>query len=131
MIDHLSTYAIDYDKTKSFYLHCFSALGYELQEEYTANWNQDFPTQQMCAFGTKNNPIFWVIEVKKAFTPRHIAFNAKNRLEVDQFYESGIANNGICNGQPGLRTVYHPNYYGAFLLDPDGNNIEAVCHKLA
>ncbi|MCL4119121.1 UNVERIFIED_CONTAM: hypothetical protein GTU68_003190 [Idotea baltica] len=58
----------------------------------------------------------------------HIAFNADSRAQVDEFYTAAIEAGAICNGKPGIRTIYHPDYYGAFVIDPDGHNIEAVCH---
>lgn len=128
MIDHISTYATDYLATKSFYTAVFEALGYSMQVEFTAEWNEDFPTQRMCAFGLDGKPIFWIIESKEASTPRHTAFAAKNRATVDQFHQIALAHGGKDNGKPGLRPIYHEHYYGAFVIDPDGNNIEAVCH---
>lgn len=129
MIDHLSTYATNFDKTKQFYVQAFKPLGYDVQMEFVAEWNSEFPTQRMCAFGPQGRPIFWLIEVKNAATPRHIAFSANNRQSVDDFYKAGLAGHGRDNGAPGLRPMYHQDYYGAFLLDPDGNNVEAVCHS--
>lgn len=128
MIDHLSTYATDYPVTKSFFEAVFAPLGYGMQTEFVAEWNVDFPTQRMCAFGVDGKPIFWIIEVKEAATPRHVAFVASNREAVDAFYHTALAQGGVDNGAPGVRSHYHENYYGAFVLDPDGNNVEAVCH---
>lgn len=128
MIDHLSTYATDYPATRAFYEATFSALGFSLQTEFVADWNADFPTQRMCAFGPEGRPIFWVIETKESATPRHIAFSATSRGAVDSFHALALANGGTDNGGPGLRPEYHADYYGAFVLDPDGNNAEAVCH---
>lgn len=128
MIDHMSSYATDYQKTKEFYLKAFEPLGYSIQMEFVAEWNTDFPNQHMCAFGVEGQPTFWIIEVKEAVTPRHTAFVAANRKLVDSFYQNGLANGGKDNGGPGLRPQYHEHYYGAFLYDPDGNNVEAVCH---
>ena len=128
MIDHLSFYATDYDTSRAFYQPILEALGYGIQSELIADWNSDFPTQRMCAFGPDGIPTFWLIESKIAYTPRHLAFSAHTRESVDSFYQEGIKNGGIDNGEPGLRPMYHDNYYAAFLLDPDGNNVEAVCH---
>ena len=128
MFDHLSTYATDFDATKKFYDGALAALGYSVQMEFVAGWNTDFPTQRMCAYGPNGQPNFWVIEVKSAYTPRHLAFAADNRKAVDAFYQAAIKADGSDNGKPGLRPLYHEHYYGAFVLDPDGNNIEAVCH---
>ena len=82
----------------------------------------------MCAFGPEGKPIFWIIETKDSYTPRHTAFSTDSRELVDKFHEAGVQNGGTDNGAPGLRPMYHEHYYGAFLIDPDGNNIEAVCH---
>ena len=128
MIDHLSTYATDFPATKAFYEAVFAPLGCGLQMELVAKWNSEFPTQRICAFGPTGKPVFWVIEVKTAYTPRHIAFTADNRAAVAAFYEQGLAQGGRDNGGPGLRPEYHEHYYAAFLLDPDDNNVEAVCH---
>ncbi len=128
MIDHLSTYAKDYVATKAFYESVFKPLDYSIQMEFVAEWNQEFPTQRMCAFGPEGKPIFWIIESKDTYTPRHTAFSADSRKLVNRFYEAGIQNGGTDNGVPGLRPMYHEHYYGAFLIDPDGNNVEAVCH---
>ena len=128
MIDHISTYATDYVKTKQFYVAVFSALGYSLQTEFVADWNEDFPTQRLCAFGLEGKPSFWVIETTSKYSPRHVAFSAHSRAAVDAFHSLAIENNGIDNGKPGLRPLYHEHYYGAFAIDPDGNNVEAVCH---
>jgi catechol 2,3-dioxygenase-like lactoylglutathione lyase family enzyme len=129
MIDHLSTYARDYLKTKNFYLAVFSELGFGLQTEMIATWNKYFPTQRMCAFGPEGKPVFWVIEVKEAYTPRHVAFTASSRTQVDAFYKAALAQGAEDNGEPGLRPQYHEHFYGAFVIDPDGNNAEAVFHS--
>lgn len=129
MIDHMSTYATDYPQTKQFYEAALAALGYSVQTEFVAKWNPDFPTQRMCAFGVDGKPAFWLIETKEKHTPRHFAFVAHSRSDADAFYEEAIDNGGIDNGKPGLRPIYHENYYGAFAIDPDGNNVEAVCHQ--
>lgn len=129
MFDHLSTYATNFDATKKFYDDTLATLGYSVQMEFVADWNTDFPTQRMCGYGTKGQAAFWIIEVKNDYTPRHLAFAANNRQAVDAFYQAAIEANGSDNGKPGLRPMYHQHYYGAFVLDPDGNNIEAVCHQ--
>ena len=120
MIDHMSTYATDYPATRAFYEAVLSTLGYTVQI--------DFPEMNMCAFGPANNPCFWVVAAEEAPTPRHVAFSAPDRESVAHFYHAGRALGAEDNGPPGLRPIYHEHYYGAFLLDPDGNNVEAVCH---
>jgi hypothetical protein len=128
MIDHLSTYATDYLVTKNFYMRTFEALGYSLQFELVSEQDQDFPNQRLCAFGPNEKAVFWVIEIEQKVTPRHIAFSASSREKVQEFYRIGLECGGSDNGGPGLRPKYHEHYYGAFLIDPDGNDIEAVCH---
>ena len=129
MIDHLSTYACDYQATRDFYCAAFAPLGVTMQIEMVAEWNADFPTQRLCAFGPEGHFTFWVIETRSPATPRQIAFCAANRAAVDAFYQAALAHGGRDNGGPGLRPHYHANYYGAFVFDPDGNNVEAVCHQ--
>ncbi|GAB1137855.1 MULTISPECIES: VOC family protein [Shewanella] len=129
MIDHLSSYATDYPRTRDFYLETLNALGYPLVMELVAEWNSEFPSQRMCAFGPDNKPVFWIIETKTPHTPRHIAFTAADRNAVSRFYQLALEHGGQCNGLPGLRPHYHAHYFGAFVLDPDGNNVEAVCHQ--
>ncbi|MFM2484751.1 VOC family protein [Celerinatantimonas yamalensis] len=128
MIDHMSTYTTDYLAAKSFYQAVFSVLGYSLQIELVAEWNHDFPTQRMCAFGVDGQFTFWLIETKEKFTPRHVAFSAASRSAVVQFHDQALQHGGTDNGEPGLRPMYQEHYYAAFAIDVDGNNVEAVCH---
>ena len=128
MIDHLSTYATDYSITKKFYVSVLNPLGFFIQHEFKAEWEVDFPTRRICAFGPEGKSVFWIIETKQKYTPRHVAFSASSRSQVEAFYHAGIKNGGADNGKPGLRPKYHDNYFAAFLIDPDGNDIEAVCH---
>lgn len=129
MIDHVSFYATDYEKTRDFYRAALPPLGYEQVMEMTAAWNPAWPTQRMVAFGPPGKPAFWVIETREPATPRHLAFHAETRAAVDAFHRAALGAGGRDNGGPGVRAMYHPTYYGAFVLDPDGNNVEAVCHK--
>lgn len=76
----------------------------------------------------RDRPVFWLHERADTGSGRHYAFSAISRAQVDAFHAAALAAGGKDNGAPGLRPHYHPNYYGAFVLDPDGNNIEAVCH---
>jgi catechol 2,3-dioxygenase-like lactoylglutathione lyase family enzyme len=128
MIDHLSTYATDYAATKAFYAAALGALGHGLQTERVAAEDPAFPTRRMCAFGPPRRPVFWIIEVREPASPRHVAFAAPDRATVDAFHAAALRAGGRDHGAPGLRPHYHPHYYGAFVLDPDGNNVEAVCH---
>jgi catechol 2,3-dioxygenase-like lactoylglutathione lyase family enzyme len=77
----------------------------------------------------EGKPDFWIREAEPVRPPVHVAFASPDRETVDAFYEAAMAAGGRDNGPPGLRPDYHPNYYGAFVFDPDGNNIEAVCHQ--
>ncbi len=130
MIDHMSFYATDYPKTKTFYEKVLAPLGYGLVREMVATWDPSWPTRRFCAFGPPNKPVLWLAEVKDEgrATARHVAFTAKDHAAVDAFHVAALEAGGKDNGAPGPRPVYHANYYGAFVIDPDGNNVEAVCH---
>jgi catechol 2,3-dioxygenase-like lactoylglutathione lyase family enzyme len=118
MIDHTGVSVADVAKSKAFYKAALAPLGYELVMEW----------ETFAGFGVAGKPDFWIGEGSPNVPPIHIAFRADTRAHVDAFYRAAIAAGGHDNGSPGLRTVYHPNYYGAFVHDPDGHNIEAVCH---
>ena len=81
--------------------------------------------------GAGGKPDFWITVAPAPVTHTHIAFAAATRAEVDAFHAAALTAGGRDNGAPGLRPQYHPNYYGAFVFDPDGHNVEAVCHKPA
>jgi predicted lactoylglutathione lyase len=82
----------------------------------------------VAGLGSNGKPFFWLADAGKTSPRIHLAFVADSRAQVDAFYTAAIAAGGKDNGAPGLRPMYHPNYYGAFVLDADGHNIEAVCH---
>ena len=129
MIDHISSYAIDFAATKAFYQAALAELGYSVQHEMSFDEDPDLPGRRACAFGPADKSTFWVIEVLEASSPRHIAFVAPDRHSVAEFHRAGLVAGGQDLGAPGLRPIYHADYYGAFLSDPDGNNVEAVCHS--
>ena len=133
MIDHLSTYATDFPATRRLYDAALAELGFDRVVNLVTTWDKDFPTRRPCAYGPEAKPVLWVIEVlgKDKATPRHLAFAASSRAAVDAFHRAAVSSGGKDNGAPGLRPVYHENYYGAFVFDPDDNNIEAVCHRPA
>jgi catechol 2,3-dioxygenase-like lactoylglutathione lyase family enzyme len=131
MIDHMSTYATRFEDTRRFYEAALAPLGYGLEHEMVASWDAEFPERRICAFGPSGKTVFWVIEVKQAASPRHVAFAAPDRDAVAAFHAAALAAGGQDEGPPGLRPVYHEHYFGAFVLDPDGNNVEAVCHEPA
>jgi catechol 2,3-dioxygenase-like lactoylglutathione lyase family enzyme len=118
-MDHIGIEVADFERSKAFYTRALEPLG--MRPIMDA-----FPG--FCGFGA-DFPFFWVTsrgaELSKGV---HIAFSAKDRAMVDAFHAAALAAGGTDNGEPGLRE-YHQNYYGAFVLDPDGNNIEAVCHR--
>ncbi len=128
MIDHISTYSTDFSSTKAFYESVLAALGYSVQMEMSFDSDPDFPGRRACAFGPAGRPVFWVIETREAASPRHVAFVAQDRHCVAAFHKAGLAAGGQDLGAPGPRPIYHEHYYGSFLTDPDGNNVEAVCH---
>ena len=118
MIDHLGLPVTDYEKSKSFYQTILEPLGHTLLMEHAISGG---------GFGTGGKPNFW-IKKGESSAAVHVAFSCLDRASVDAFYEAAISTGARDNGPPGLRGEYHPNYYGAFVLDPDGNNVEAVCH---
>ena len=121
MLDHLGLRVLDYAKSKRFFVSALAPLGYEIVMEFGG---------VTAGLGTPGKPDFWIAP-GEASGPVHVAFASPDRATVDAFYEAAIAAGGRDNGAPGLRREYHPNYYGAFVFDPDGNNIEAVCHAPA
>lgn len=118
-IDHIGFAVANADRSKQFYAQCLAPLGLELIVE-AEGW---------VGFGRDGKAELWLGEDEEAHKPMHIAFAAADRAAVDLFYAAGISAGGRDNGAPGLRPIYHPDYYGAFLIDPDGHNVEAVCHR--
>jgi catechol 2,3-dioxygenase-like lactoylglutathione lyase family enzyme len=125
MIDHIGFPVSDYPRAREFYAKALSPLGYTMIMEVQQN-EQDAPA---AGFGKDGKPDFWIGGEGGLGKAVHIAILADSRAEVDAFYRAAIAAGAKDNGPPGVRAHYHPNYYGAFVLDPDGHNIEAVCHK--
>ena len=128
MIDHLSTYTTKFEAAQRFYDAALAPLGYGRVMEMVATWDGEFPNRRMCAYGPPGKPTLWLAEVKQAASPRHIAFVAPSRPAVHAFFDAALKAGGRDNGGPGEREQYHPTYYGAFVLDPDDNNVEAVVH---
>ena len=134
MLDHISIRVADYERSKKFYEAALAPLGYTLAMERASG----------AGFRKGFIPDFWIKqgEPLKTSTPAgstelpgcggpevHVAFASDDRSTVDAFYRAALDAGARDNGAPALRPEYHPNYYGAFVLDPDGYNIEAVCHK--
>jgi catechol 2,3-dioxygenase-like lactoylglutathione lyase family enzyme len=124
MFDHVGFSVSDYAKSVAFYTKALAPLDVTLKFEVTREMSGD---GAYAGFGVER-PQFWIGEGKNIVKSLHVAFAAKDRATVDTFYKAAIAAGGKDNGPPGLRPIYHPDYYGAFVLDPDGNNVEAVCH---
>ena len=127
MIDHTGVGVSDFQKSKTFYLKALAPLGYQLIKELPTS----IAPQGVVGLGVPPFPDFWVTGGQPNPSSRHIAFRAETRAQVDAFYQAAMAAGGRDNGPPGIRAHYHPGYYGAFVLDPDGYNIEAVCHDPA
>ena len=127
MIDHIGFPVADYARSKAFYLKALAPFGYALVMEV----QQDANDSPAAGFGANGKPDFWIGGEGALNRSVHIAVVARDRPSVDAFYRAALAAGGKDNGAPGLRPHYHPNYYGAFVLDPDGHNVEAVCHAPA
>lgn len=125
MIDHVGVSVADYARSKAFYEDVLVSLGAALCMEVTPEMTDDGSSH--AGFGRNGKPTFW-ISPSASISRSHVALVAESREQVDAFHRSALAAGGRDNGAPGLRPHYHPNYYGAFVLDPDGHNIEAVCH---
>lgn len=126
MIDHTGVAVSDYNKSKKFYAQALAPLGYKMLMELPASVTG---SADVAGFGEPHKPDFWINSGTPQKPHVHIAFRAQNRQQVDAFYKAALEAGGKDNGAPGSRPHYHENYYGAFVLDPDGHNIEAVCHE--
>jgi len=113
-------------KSLEFYKKALGALGYQLMTEVPKEFTGG---KVVAGFGVPPKPDFWISEGTPNHPHVHVAFQAQNRKMVDEFYKAAMAAGGRDNGAPGPRPHYHKDYYGAFVLDPDGHNIEAVCHS--
>jgi catechol 2,3-dioxygenase-like lactoylglutathione lyase family enzyme len=129
MIDHLSVVVTSYERSRDFYLAALAPLGYEMVMELKREEIPQLPAPRICGLGAGGKPDLWLHPREGAISTMHLAFTAADRKQVDAFYAAALAAGGVPNGEPGPRPHYHPGYYGAFVLDPDGHNIEAVCHK--
>lgn len=126
MIDHLGLTVRDHDTSKEFYLKALAPLG--IGVVMSVSKEESGADSDFTGLGADNDPFFWIGQG----TPTgavHLCFRAKTRAAVDAFYEAAIAAGARDNGRPGIRAHYHANYYGAFVIDPNGVNLEAVCHQ--
>jgi len=120
MLDHLGLDVTDYERSKAFYEKALAPLGIKLIME---------PIPGVGGFGDAGKPYFWIGDRgRTAQSGVHVAFETESRELVDAFHAAAMEAGASDNGGPGKREIYHPDYYGAFVLDPDGNNVEAVCH---
>jgi catechol 2,3-dioxygenase-like lactoylglutathione lyase family enzyme len=129
MLDHIGFSVSDLRRSSAFYEQALTPLGIaklmELTPEQTGGSGH-------AGFGENGKPYFWIGDDKNVLSGRlHVAFVAPDRAAVDAFHQAALAAGGRDNGAPGLRPHYHADYYGAFVIDPDGHNVEAVCHRPA
>jgi catechol 2,3-dioxygenase-like lactoylglutathione lyase family enzyme len=118
ILDHLTLQVADYETSKAFYLQALAPLSIGIVVEFG----------QVAGFGRDGKGEFWLAG-GVGQPPMHIAFAAESRAAVDAFHVAALAAGARDNGAPGIRAVYHPSYYGAFVIAPEGHNIEAVCHR--
>ncbi len=118
MIDHVGLNVRDLEASRRFYTMVLSALNIEPLMQF----------ESATGFGRDGKPFFWITRRDPVGGSTHVAFTCEDRQSVDIFHGAGVAAGGTDNGPPGIRGHYHPTYYAAFVLDPDGNNLEAVCH---
>jgi catechol 2,3-dioxygenase-like lactoylglutathione lyase family enzyme len=126
MIDHTGVAVSDFEKSKNFYSAALAPIGFKLILEFSASVTGD---TDVAGFGETPHAEFWINQGIPNNPAIHIAFRVSSRSLVDAFYTTALAAGGRDNGPSGIRSHYHPNYYAAFVLDPDGHNIEAVCHE--
>jgi catechol 2,3-dioxygenase-like lactoylglutathione lyase family enzyme len=117
MLDHVSLNVSSAAKAKAFYTKALAPLGYSVVKEYDGGFG----------IKTDSGSSIWTQQAKVE-EPVHLGFRVKDRKQVDDFYKAAIAAGGKDNGKPGIREKYDADYYAAYVLDPDGNNVEAVCH---
>jgi catechol 2,3-dioxygenase-like lactoylglutathione lyase family enzyme len=119
MFDHLGIGVTNLDESKGFFLKALAPLNVSIVMD----------VGEAVGLGREGKPSFWLGATEDKPAPLHIAFTAASRKQVDAFYRAAIAAGAQDNGPPGLRPHYHANYYGAFVIGPDGHNVEVVCHN--
>ena len=120
VVDHVSIRVLDHEASRRFYEAALAPLGFGVL----------YSDEGGCSFGLADEGAddFWILQGDIPSTNVHVAFAARNRVAVDAFYHVALETGGRDNGAPGLRPEYHAGYYAAYVLDPDGNGIEVVCH---
>ena len=126
IIDHTGLSVTDLERALRFYEQALAPLDISVVMRVTKEQRGDY---EAAGLGRNGKPSFWLSGQGKTTPHIHVAFIADDRAAVDAFHKAGLAAGGRDNGAPGIRAHYHPNYYGAFILDPEGHNIEAVCHR--
>lgn len=126
MIDHLSLVVRDYARSLAFYRQALAPTGHARVVELPGAPGAASPSAGFCH---EDGSDLWIRQGEPATTPLHLAFRVPDRAAVDAFHRAALAAGGRDHGAPGVRPHYHPHYYGAFVLDPDGHNLEAVCHE--
>src|SRR5436309_12559167 len=119
MIDHAVLRVKDLTKSRRFYVAALAPLGYRVIKEFAG----------FVGLGAGDKTDLWIGQAEPPTTGVHLALASRDRKSADAFHVAALKSGGMDNGAPGLRTLYHPHYYGAFVFDPDGNNIEVVCHE--
>lgn len=119
MFDHIGIGVTDYAASKNFFLKALAPLGVGIVMD----------GEHGLGIGPKGKPAFWLFQTADKPAPLHLAFAAKSRQLVRDFHRAALEAGGTDNGAPGIRAHYHPDYYGAFVIGPDGHNVEAVCHQ--
>lgn len=125
-IDHISLSVSDLARAKAFFTQALAPLGLGLINEFTA---EQSGSVAFAGFGLGRKGTLWLAESGQQTPATHICFRATSRAEVRAFHAAGLAAGGTDHGAPGIREMYHPAYYAAFVLDPEGHNIEAVCFE--
>ncbi|MET0295248.1 MAG: VOC family protein [Phenylobacterium sp.] len=124
MIDHIGVRVAELGRSRAFYEAALAPLGVSVIATVPAHVTG---FGDVLGFGDQR-PFFWISQAPQPTAPLHLAFSAASRSQVDAFHAAALAALGQDNGAPGVRAHYHPTYYGAFVIDPDGHNVEAVCH---
>jgi catechol 2,3-dioxygenase-like lactoylglutathione lyase family enzyme len=125
VIHHIDLAVSNLERSCEFYVRALSPLNLKLVERH-----KHPDGSEVVGFGTPPDPVFWIRSGRPLVARLHVAFLANSRFSVDSFYREALGAGGVSNGEPGLRSRYAENYYAAFILDPDGNNIEAVCRRI-
>lgn len=126
MIDHLNLAVSDVDRSCAFYTAALDSIGIDVLLNIESHRTES--GGRMVGYGRGKKPFFWILDNERVGEGTHVAFAVDTHAKMEAFYEAALDAGGTDNGAPGLRPEYHENYYGAFVLDPDGINVEAVCH---